>query len=171
MHHCVGGYDLDCATQPTQIFSVQTADGERLSTLQLKVRMAKNGGEFHFTIVEHLAAMNAEPQQEPLTAAAALVAALNKCRVPHQVAKAINAPSEMKAHDLCPFNFDDDAAWKTARACYMPLLPADLRALCPMELGRLAANFKLPQRLTPSSEQEQECDSDDFESRLLRWMR
>ena len=54
----------------------------------------------------------------------------------------------------------------------MPLLPADLRALSPMEFGRLAANFKLPEPLSPSGcEEEQNSDSDDFETRVLRWMR
>ena len=131
MRHCVGGYDVDCATQPTQIFSVQTLDGKRLSTLQLKATPGENEGEFRFTIEQHRAALNAEPQQEALTAAATLVTALNKGRIPIEVAKALNFRSKIEAQDLCPFDYDDDAAWETARACYMPLLPADLRALRP----------------------------------------
>ena len=63
IRHCVGGYDVDCATQPTQIFSVQTLDGKRLSTLQLKATPGENEGEFRFTIEQHRAALNAEPQQ------------------------------------------------------------------------------------------------------------
>jgi hypothetical protein len=172
MHHCVGGYDVACATQPTQIFSVQTADRIRLSTLQLKVRPGKNKGEFRFTIEEHLAALNARPEQQALRAAATLLTALNGGQIPHQVARALNYRSEIAAHDLCPFDFDDDAAWETARACYMPLLPADLRALSPLEFGRLAAEFKLSESLSPfGREEEQDSESDDFETRVLQWMK
>ena len=35
MQHCVGGYDRECMTGRTQIFSLRTARGKRLSTLQL----------------------------------------------------------------------------------------------------------------------------------------
>lgn len=172
MRHCVGGYDVACATQPTQVFSLQTLNGDRLSTLQLKVRPGKNRGEFRFTIEEHLATLNAQPQQPALRAAATLVTALNKGQIPHQVARALNYRSEIAAHDLCPFDIEDDAAWETARACYMPLLPADLRVLSPLEFGRLVVEFRLPEPLNPSSrEEEQDCDSDDFETRVLRWMK
>lgn len=170
MHHCVGGYDVECATRPTQVFSVQTLDGKRLSTLQLEVRQSKNKGEFHFAIQQHHAALNAEPQQQALTAAATLVTALNKGRIPHQVAKALNARSEIQSHDLCPFDVDDDAKWEMARACYMPLLPADLRTLSPLDFGHLAANFTLPRPPSPSGGEEEQ-NSDDFETRVLQWMR
>jgi hypothetical protein len=171
MHHCVGGYDVECATQPIQIFSVQTLDGKRLSTLQLKLLQAKKG-ELRFTIAEHRALLNENPQQEALSAATTLVTALNKGRVPHQAGKALNLWNKIEAHNLCPFDFEDDAAWESARACYLPLLPADLRALSPMEFGRLAANFKLPEPISPSGrEEEQDNDSNDFETRVLRWMR
>jgi hypothetical protein len=172
MRHCVGGYDVACATQPTQIFSVQTLDGKRLSTLQLKARPGKDEGEFRFAIAQHRAALNANPRKDALTAAEALIAALNKGRIPHQVERALNHRGEVGSRELCPFDSDDDAAWEKARACYLPLLPADMQVISPMEFGRLAANFKLSESLSPSiHEEEQNSDSDDFETRVLRWMR
>jgi hypothetical protein len=172
MHHCAGGYDLQCATLPTQIFSVRTLDTKRLSTLQLNVQPGKKPGDFRFTIEEHRAALNEKPPPLALAAATALLTALNNGRIPHEVAKSLGFQTEIEAHNLCPFDFDDDAAWTTARACYLPLLPADLRSLSPMEFGRLAANFKLPERRGPSDRDEDPDDeSDDFETRVLRWMR
>jgi hypothetical protein len=172
MRHCVGGFDVECATQPTQIFSVQTLAGARLSTLQLQVRRGKKQEEFIFVMVQHHAVLNAKPPEEALAAAATLVAALNKRQIPHQVAKALNYRSKIEASDLCPFDFHDDAAWATARACYLPLLPADLRSLSPLEFGRLAANFKRPEPSCPTvGKEEPDSDSDDFETRVLRWMR
>ena len=47
MHHCVGGYDRECLTGRTQIFSVRTVEGERLSTLQLSVQ-ERSRGTFRF---------------------------------------------------------------------------------------------------------------------------
>lgn len=172
MRHCVGGHDVECTTRPTQVFSVQTLDGKRLSTLQLTVRRERSEREFFFTIEEHLARLNSQPQQQASTAAATLVTALNNGQVPHQVAKTLHFRSAFDSHDLCSFDVNDDAAWTTARACYLPLLPADLRALDPVEFGRLAAHFRLPEPLSPSGrEEEQDSDSDDFETRVLQWMR
>ena len=50
MHHCVGGYDRECLTGRTQIFSRAHRRGNRLSTLQLSVREGPRG-TFRFSAV------------------------------------------------------------------------------------------------------------------------
>ena len=43
MHHCAGGYTRECMTGRTQIFSLRTASGKRLSTLQVVAREIRPG--------------------------------------------------------------------------------------------------------------------------------
>src|SRR5208283_2465206 len=54
MHHCVGRYGGECMTGWTQIFSLRTPRGKRLSTLQISARRI-GSGRFWFTEVQNRA--------------------------------------------------------------------------------------------------------------------
>jgi hypothetical protein len=172
MHHCVGGYDVECATQATQIFSIRTVDGQRLSTLQLRVHPVRNEGKFRFSIEQHHARCNGLPENEAEIAATTLITALNHGKMPHRVADALKSIGKINSHDTCGFDFRNDAAWESARNVYLPFLPADWRTLAPTDFGRLAADFKLPElRQLAKDEPDANDDDDDFEVRVLRWIR
>jgi hypothetical protein len=53
-----------------------------------------------------------------------------------------------------------------------PYLPAELRKLFAMEMGELAADYRQTKRhFQPPKPDEPEMDNDDFERRVLRWIR
>ena len=170
MHHCVGGYDRECLTGRTQVFSVRSAQGDRLSTLQLAVHEARRG-TFRFSQVQHLAACNAEPAAAAVFAVMKLLTALNAGKVPHHAAAALEYRSSRNGRTLCGFDHTSDTAWEQARGGALPYLPAELRKLSAMELGERVADYRRPQRSVPPEADEPEVDDDDFERRVLRWIR
>ena len=111
MHHCVGGYDSLCMRGRTQIFSLRTAKGERLSTLELVAREIRPG-VFWFTEEQHLAAYNRPPPGEAVAAARQLVSALNSRRALRHVAAALPRRAAVDVHVLCGFDYRSDTAWE-----------------------------------------------------------
>jgi hypothetical protein len=91
--------------------------------------------------------------------------------VPHRAAAALRRRSSSPGHAICGFDHTSDAAWEQARAGALPYLPAELRTLSAMELGELVADYRLTQRIVPPQADEPEVDDDDFERRVLRWIR
>ena len=170
MHHCVGGYASECATGRTQIFSLRTARGIRLSTLQLFAREIRPG-LFHFTQKQNRAACNASPTFEADTAAKQLISALNKGEVRHSVGDPLLHRSRMALHLLCGFDYRNDTAWEQARAGALPFLPSDVRRLGAMELGEMVTDFRLKKRCEQPELDEPDDEHEDFEKRVLRWIR
>ena len=72
MHHCAGGYTRECMTGRTQIFSLRTASGKRLSTLQVVAREIRPG-TFQYMEWQNRAAYNGPPPDEAVMAAAQLL--------------------------------------------------------------------------------------------------
>jgi hypothetical protein len=170
MHHCAGGYGRDCMKGFTQIFSLRTARGKRLSTLQLyawKIRRS----EHRFAEVQHRAAYNAPPPSLAVAAANELLAALHQGELRYQVGPqpARHAIDDSRA--LCGFDYRSDAAWQQARAAANPFLPSDLQRLGAMEFGALVTAFILKPRSEQPELDEPEDDHEDFEKRVLRWIR
>jgi hypothetical protein len=170
MHHCVGGYDRECLAGRTQVFSVRSAQGERLSTLQLNLHKAY-GGTFRFSQAQHLAACNSEPPPEAVQAVKKLLTAMNGGKVPHRAGAALEHRGASNGRHICGFDHTSDTAWEQARAGALPYLPAELRKLPAMELGARVADFRMPQRSVQPEPDEPEVDDDDFERRVLRWIR
>ena len=171
MHHCVGGYGTECMAGCTQIFSLRTARGKRLSTLQLFAR--RTGPEtFCFVEVQHRAAHNGPPPEAAVAAARELLSALHGGKVRcHVGAPGPRRASNADLHVLCGFDHLNDSAWEQARAAVIPFLPSDLQRLGPMELGASVTDFRLRPRREQSELDEPDDDHDDFEERVLRWMR
>jgi hypothetical protein len=149
---------------------VRSVQGERLSTLQLSVREGPRG-TFRFSETQHLAVCNSEPPAEAVYAARQLLTALNAGKVVHRAAAARPHTKSSSGHDICGFDHTNDLAWEQARAGALPYLPAELRKLSAMELGELAADYRATQRIVPPAPDEPEVDDDDFERRVLRWIR
>jgi hypothetical protein len=172
MHHCVGGagYDRECRTGRTQIFSLRTARGRRLSTLQLSASKTRDG-EFRFSVVQNRAACNASPPSAAVAAEKELLSALNEGKLPHNLAAARprRVVEEVQVH--CGFDYLSDAAWAQARTGALPFLPADLQRLGPMELGAWVTDFRLRPRCEQPELSEADDDYEDFEKRVLRWIR
>jgi hypothetical protein len=169
MHHCAGRYYRDCMKGLTQIFSLRTARGKRLSTLQLyawKVRPKK----FCFSIAQHRAAYNAHAPGEAEAAAGELLSALNQGELRYRVGPPAPRGPIHELHTLCGFDYRSDTAWGQATAAALPFLPSDLQRLGPMELAKRVITFKVK----PRSEQPELCEPDDnhddFEKRVLRWI-
>jgi len=170
VHHCVGRYDRECMTGWTQVFSLRTARGKRLSTLQLSARKT-GSGRFCFTEVQNLAAYNNPPPRAAVTAAKELLSALNEDKVRYHVGPPQPRRASADLHVLCGFDHLRDAAWEQARAGALPFLPSDLRRLGPMELGATVTAFRLKQRWEQPELNEADDDHGDFEKRVLRWIR
>ena len=153
----------------TQIFSLRTASGTRLSTLQLSAREIRPG-IFHFTEEQNLAAYNKPPPGEAVTAAEQLLSALNQGDLPHNWPV---TPPRVRAgvKTLCGFDYRNDTAWEVARAGAIRFLPADLQRLGPMELGATVMTFRQKQRSEQPELREPDDDHEDFEKRVLRWIR
>ena len=169
MHHCVGGYDRECMTGRTQIFSLRTARGKRLSTLQLSAR--KNAPR------EILLQRRAKSGSAQCTAAkrgrhggkrTALRAKRGQGAIPCRLPPA--APRSADMHVLCGFDYRSDAAWEQARAGALPFLPPDLQRLVPMDFAASVTTFSLKQRCEQPELNEPDDDHEDFERRILRWI-
>lgn len=170
MHHCVGGYDRECVTGWTQIFSLRTARGKRLSTLQLSAR--RTGPQrFCFTEVQNLAAYNNPPPRTAVAAAKELLSALNGDKVRYHVGPPAPRRTSADLHVLCGFDHLSDAAWEQARAAALPFLPSDLQRLAAMALGATVTAFRLKPRWEQPELNETDDDHEDFEKRVLRWIR
>ncbi|MGA2259607.1 MAG: PcfJ domain-containing protein [Thermoguttaceae bacterium] len=170
VHHCVGRYDRECMTGWTQVFSLRTARGKRLSTLQLSARKT-GSGRFRFEEVQNLAAYNNPPPRAAVTAAKELLSALNEDKVRYHVGPPQPRRASADLHVLCGFDHLRDAAWVQARAGALPFLPSDLQRLGPMELGATVTAFRLKQRWEQPELNEADDDHGDFEKRVLRWIR
>ncbi len=170
MHHCAGGYDRECMTGRTQIFSLRTAKGKRLSTLQLSMRGIRPG-VYRFTDEQNLAAYNGRPPPEAQAAAKELLAALNKGNLRHNVAAALVPQVHADTLSLCGFDYRSDTAWQQARAAAIPFLPSDLKRLGAMEFGAFVTAFTLKPRSEQPELDEPDDDHEDFEKRVLRWIR
>ena len=72
---------------------------------------------------------------------------------------------------LCGFDYRSDTAWEEARAGAIPFLPSDLQRLNAMEIGATVMDFRLKQRSEQPELSETEDDHEDFEKRVLRWIR
>jgi hypothetical protein len=170
MHHCAGRYGRDCATGWTQIFSLRTPRGRRLSTLQLVAQ--RTGPErFRFTEVQNRAAHNNPPSNAAAVAARELLAALNEDKLRCRVGPPPPRRARADLPVLCGFDHFSDTAWEQARAGAIPFLPSDLNRLGPMELGATVTAFRLKQRWQQPELNEAEDDHEDFEKRVLRWIR
>ena len=169
MHHCVGGYDRECMTGQTQIFSLRTAKGKRLSTLQLSARKMRRGA-FYFTVAQNLAAHNAPPPRAAVAAARELLSSLNEGKLQYHVGSPLPRRANADVHVLCGFDYRSDAAWEQARAGALPFLPSDLRRLGPMELGAGVTTFHLKPRYEQPELNEPDDDHENFERRVLRWI-
>ncbi len=154
----------------TQIFSLRTARGKRLSTLQLSARKT-GSGRFRFTEVQNLAAYNNPPPRTAVTAAKELLSALNGDKLRYQVGLLQPRRATADLHVLCGFDHLSDAAWEQARAGALPFLPSDLQRLGPMELGATVIAFRLKRRSEQPELSEPDDDHEDFEKRVLRWIR
>ena len=169
MHHCVGSYDRECMTGWTQIFSLLSASGRRLSTLQLTAQELV--GKLHFAEMQNAGACNERPPKAAVAAARELLSDLNKglvrCHVGHPTARLARA----HLHMLCGFDYWSDAAWERARADALPYLPADLQRLGPMDSVPAVSAFKLKRRSEDPELSEPDDDHEDFEKRVLRWIR
>jgi hypothetical protein len=154
----------------TQIFSLRTARGQRLSTLHLSARIV-NLGKPWFIEVQNLAAHNTPPPNAAVAAATELLAALNQGKLPCRVGPSQSGRPAAVAHALCGFDHWSDTAWGRARAAAIPFLPSDLQRLAPMELGATVAAFRLKPRCEQPDLNETNDDHEDFEKRVLRWIR
>jgi hypothetical protein len=170
MHHCAGRYYLDCMTGTTQIFSLRTEHGKRLSTLQLQALRAGRG-KYRFSEVQHRAACNASPPDVSITAAKDLLSALNTGELAHRVGRLRPRQMNVDSRALCGFDYRCDEAWQRVRAATLPFLPSDLRRLDAMDLGAFVTAFKLQRRSEQPELNEPDDDHEDFEKRVLRWIR
>ena len=107
---------------------------------------------------------------EAVSAVKRLLRALNRGQLPHRAAAAsstaIRAPGTPSAVSITPA-IRPGAGPRGA----LPYLPAELRKLSAMELGELVADYRVTQRSVPPQADEPEVDDDDFERRVLRWIR
>ncbi len=170
MHHCVGGYDRECMSGRTQIFSLRTVRGRRLSTLQLFAREIRPG-IFHFTEGQNLAFCNGPPPGTAVTAAEQLLVALNGGDLQHYLGGAPRRRAAADVKTLCGFDYRSDTAWEQVRAGAIQFLPSDLQRLSPMELGATVMAFRPKQRSEQPELSEPDDDHEDFEKRVLRWIR
>ncbi len=170
MHHCVGGYARECMTGRTQIFSLRTASGKRLSTLQVVARQIRPG-TFQYMERQNRAAFNGPPPDEAVMAAGQLLRALNQGELRRNLAGAPQRRAAADVKTLCGFDYRSDTAWEEARAGAIPFLPSDLQRLGPRELGAAVMAFRLKQRSEQPELSEPEDDHEDFEKRVLRWIR
>lgn len=79
MNHCVDTYIGHCLRGNSQIWSLRTNEGGRISTLETRVARNRNG-DFEVHIIQHRAASNREPGQECVDAVSLLIKHLHQSK-------------------------------------------------------------------------------------------
>lgn len=79
MNHCVDTYIGHCLRGDSQIWSLRSHDGGRISTLETRVVRNRNG-DFEVHIIQLRTASNCEPSHECIDAAALLIKHLNQSK-------------------------------------------------------------------------------------------
>lgn len=133
MHHCVGSYSESCANNGSHIFSIQTADGVRLSTLELRER--KVGKVITLQSAQNLGPTNSAPCHAARETGAWFVEQLNTGAIPVDWSEIHRVREGRNLDNLCGFAVMDDEAWLKSYQAVLPFLPRKLAKPTPQEFN------------------------------------
>jgi hypothetical protein len=128
MHHCVGGYVLNCQQRGSHIFSIRDQTGKRLSTLELR-----KGDSLE--IIQNKGLQNTRPASMAQVAAKWLVEEIKHKRIEidwkHLEKARLKAIQTSGIEDLLGFNPSDNLSWFRAFSEFSAFAPSNLRSSDP----------------------------------------